>query len=171
MKHTPVSQANSLESKTLLYNLPDSEVDSSGSQLSLAVKAAGYNVSPRVLIGQWNCWSITVEEFLATLSTPSEQGSQPRGETSFTPGQWTYQRAAHDTVIDSNGIEVAWVSPLNGAPDGESAANARLIAAAPDLLEACVELVDFFACLRPDQQSALESFRKAKAAISKALNT
>jgi hypothetical protein len=53
---------------TLLHNLPEYEVDNSGSGLSKAVKGAGYDVSPRNLINGWNCWNTTVEDFLKQLS-------------------------------------------------------------------------------------------------------
>jgi len=56
------------EQAAKLYDLPDYEVDNSGSDLAKAVKAAGYDVSPRNLINSWNCWNMTTAEFKAQLS-------------------------------------------------------------------------------------------------------
>ncbi|MFO0447419.1 MAG: hypothetical protein ACK52I_01800 [Pseudomonadota bacterium] len=53
-------------------------------------------------------------------------------ETKHTPGPW--KRSYRN--ITANGVIVARVLPAEGGPEQE-AANARLIAAAPDLLAAC----------------------------------
>ena len=55
-----------------------------------------------------------------------------------TPGPWTVE--AYDLVL-ANGLRVADCK-VSGASLDETAANARLIAAAPDLLEALERLAD-----------------------------
>jgi len=86
--------------------------------------------------------------------------------TKHTPGPWM-----------ESSFEV-W-SPLNGkrfgkvvanlrraeAPDDEARANALLIAAAPDLLAACVE---FVRKLEAGEAKSKRSYEQMKAAISKA---
>ena len=85
---------------------------------------------------------------MATITTTTDAG---RGEAKHTPGPWSVDRDEHETVI--RGIypcNIGTIEPLvctvnpykpvggikcgcGGDPD----ANARLIAAAPDLLAAC----------------------------------
>ena len=80
-----------------------------------------------------------------------------------TPGPWT-----------ANGSEVnmaTWVHQNNGkrictmAMSPEDWNNARLIAAAPDLLESLVSLVDWFEQHKPE---AAQNLQKARAAIARA---
>ena len=65
--------------------------------------------------------------------------------TDHTPGPWHVIEACYEAYrgshsIGSVDVRVAKVA-RNGVDDVEGEANARLIAAAPDLLEACVEAI------------------------------
>lgn len=66
------------------------------------------------------------------------------------------------SVITGDGVDRITISELHG-PEAEVKANARLIAAAPDLLEACKVLVELFP--ESEQIRGMESVR---AAIAKA---
>jgi len=55
---------------TLLYDLPDDAVDLCGGELYAAMQAAGYDITPRNLINDWNCWGRSVGWFLAQLTAP-----------------------------------------------------------------------------------------------------
>jgi hypothetical protein len=87
-------------------------------------------------------------------------------ETKFTPGPWranrTSVRALKRTVAD---CEFADVSPLRVHP--EDMANARLIAAAPDLYEALVAITDQME-LVGDARKDAPFIETARAAIAKA---
>ncbi len=82
--------------------------------------------------------------------------------SAYTPGPWFIEatsRIGHHAVIDGDGFTIC-----NPSPMGE--ANARLIANAPDMLEALQNLVDY---LGADVDNGLdELLTKARAAIEKA---
>ena len=59
----------------------------------------------------------------------------------FTPGPWATKAPSWD-VYDSDGFTIAEVYPLT-FKGHHTEANARLIAAAPDLLEACNVAIRF----------------------------
>ena len=90
--------------------------------------------------------------------------------TSHTPGPWEMRR-----LIDKDGIPYATLYEAHidigpcmiWAPVGneEQEANARLIAAAPDLLEACKLLL---MCSLANDVSGREMIRKARLAVEKA---
>lgn len=75
---------------------------------------------------------------------------------SHTPGPWTMRTVSTSAGVCHRVYPEAWGDPpshgaiclyddqtsLNPHPDGEQIANARLIAAAPEMLEALEELVD-----------------------------
>ena len=70
-------------------------------------------------------------------------------KTQHTPGQWEADiRLAQSTVIDKNGNIIADIARDSNSctaqtyTDENIAANARLIAAAPELLAACEALVE-----------------------------
>ena len=92
--------------------------------------------------------------------------------SNHTPGPWlivsTYVRTAINTA---QGIHVAMVNWWKGISVKEHEANARLIAAAPDMLEALEWLSNEFDC-RDDEYGVVgftrDEFRKAEAAIRKA---
>ncbi len=107
---------------------------------------------------------------------------------SHTPGPWTVD-TGHRTDIDrtvfahspihNNPIAIARVygEGVMASPDAEKIANARLIAAAPDLLAALNDAAAGFAVLstaglgETHEAFARENFAKAKAAIAKAQGT
>lgn len=66
MKHT-MKTLNELQSEKL-YNLAEWHVDNTGSELTAAVRAAGYDISPRHLINGWNAWNMTVQDFRSALA-------------------------------------------------------------------------------------------------------
>lgn len=87
-----------------------------------------------------------------------------------TPGPWIAKRVRDsetngDLDIDSvDGYHIA--ESIGGLDDGEEEANARLIAAAPDLLHACAAIVEW--CDKnPPAGDALYCINQARAAIAK----
>lgn len=78
---------------------------------------------------------------------------------SYTPGPWYCSGAAFE---DDGGVSYN----LHAADMAISAANARLIAAAPELLEACRSAEDFLATVEDD--AALAIYDQLRAAIAKA---
>ena len=93
-------------------------------------------------------------------------------ETKHTPGPWILHPTAHHPAVRSIGTpytgprRICTVGTMNGNPVDK--ANARLIAAAPELLEAAIELKDV--CNRPAAaRTRAEAWRKLDKAIAKAL--
>ena len=93
-------------------------------------------------------------------------------ETKHTPGPWILHPTAHHPAVRSIGTpdtgprRICTVGTMNGNPVDK--ANARLIAAAPELLEAAIELKDV--CNRPSAaRTRAEAWRKLDKAIAKAL--
>ena len=90
-------------------------------------------------------------------------------QSSFTPGPWFCPTPLHGTFyvearIDGGMLqEVASCGPT--AEPSQQAANARLLAAAPELLEALTDCVEHMHWTQPQGEAAL---KKAKAAIAKA---
>ena len=61
-----------------------------------------------------------------------------------TPGPWTYTDNGEEITIDCGeiyGAAVLWAGDSDDWPHAQQLANARLIAAAPQLLEACKAFV------------------------------
>jgi hypothetical protein len=52
-----------------LCDLPDFQVDDSGSDLAAAVRMSGYSESPRKVINDLGHWRSTVGEFLVVIAT------------------------------------------------------------------------------------------------------
>lgn len=109
-------------------------------------------------------------------------------KTAHTPGPWIIREGdewTHDVVTlegEMNGEPMYWnVASANGRRD-QVDANVRLIAAAPDLLEACLTLIawddaennaeafdkDQGKAWRERQALCAASFEKARAALAKA---
>lgn len=95
--------------------------------------------------------------------------------TDHTPGPWHVIEACYEAYrgshsIGSVDVRVAKVA-RNGVDDVEGEANARLIAAAPDLLEALYLLVVDVRVAEVDKDGGMrfsERIRHAEAAIAKA---
>ena len=95
---------------------------------------------------------------------------------SHTPGPWAWKIEGFDgyKLIAKDGTKVA----DDGSADGEyggwmndpNEPNARLIAAAPDLLDACQLIVNAFDVLKPASAARVEPLQinAARAAIAKA---
>jgi hypothetical protein len=85
----------------------------------------------------------------------------------YTPGPWVAPKraAALGDVCTEDGHKVCMLWGMNSLPEGSPRANARLIAAAPELLEACKELLAFIDFVGKTQD---ESIPLARAAIAKA---
>ena len=93
-------------------------------------------------------------------------------ETKHTPGPWELHPTALHPAVRSVGTaeagprRICTVGTMNGNPVDKE--NARLIAAAPELLEAAIELKDV--CNRPSAaRTRAEAWRKLDKAIAKAL--
>lgn len=86
-----------------------------------------------------------------------------------TPGPWTADiDSSHHRAVVRNGMEPLAEMWMTGKPQAEREANARLIAAAPELLEALDSLVS--ACELPGDHCEIEqALPAATAAIEKAL--
>lgn len=99
-------------------------------------------------------------------------------DVKHTPGPWTSYPCnleRYSRVITANGamVQIAMTKEIYGdcktyGLGEETTANARLIAAAPELLEAAIELKDV--CNRPSAaRTRAEAWRKLDKAIAKAL--
>lgn len=88
-------------------------------------------------------------------------------ETKHTPGPWHVGDHRGIIVYDVNGIAIADAKTFHGKHgEGAAEANARLIAAAPELLEALIALVEFDPSIHRKEGPA--RYAKAREAISKA---
>jgi hypothetical protein len=127
--------------------------------------------------------SVADVEF-AALDRPE---ADPSGVTlaAHTPGPWTASgctvyageimlgctycegnRELHPVICDSELLPDS--TGIHGSGWDESGANARLIAAAPDLLEACLWLIARVPTNAPDGKSQIAGIEAARAAIAKA---
>lgn len=89
-------------------------------------------------------------------------------QAKHTPGPWDCGVVVNLRCIDTDefGFSIAWINTDNHNKIEEAKANARLIAAAPELLEALEEIVS---AADGDGWSQLDAdLRKARAAIAKA---
>lgn len=88
-----------------------------------------------------------------------------------TPAPWNYNDNISGAITDSNGDKVVCAHPVLYVNSKEMKANAHLIAAAPELLEALQKLLkyhDDFYGIEPDEDPE-HPLAIAKAAIAKAL--
>jgi hypothetical protein len=106
------------------------------------------------------------------LQVRSRSGLAFKHGVEHTPGPWILHPTAHHPAVRSIGTpdtgprRICTVGTMNGNPVDK--ANARLIAAAPELLEAAIELKDV--CNRPSAaRTRAEAWRKLDKAIAKAL--
>jgi len=94
-----------------------------------------------------------------------------RMETKHTPWPWAHHNTPTPFIyVNAGGLPICqiYTSTAHGQSMGEQFANARLIAAAPELLEAAIELKDV--CNRPSAaRTRAEAWRKLDKAIAKAL--
>lgn len=100
-----------------------------------------------------------------------------KSEAKHTPGPWKSTVLRYGARIESDGASVAWVGPddTRECADGRivevmtkrAVANARLIAAAPDLLEALKDLVECD-CAAYELDAANCEHARARAAIARA---
>lgn len=88
--------------------------------------------------------------------------------TKHTPGPWAvdYSGPARIAIVDTSGSEVALCSKQNDDGDTDEA-NARLIAASPELFEACKVLLAT-GSFNKHGEHAEQAARFARAAIDKA---
>lgn len=82
-----------------------------------------------------------------------------------TPGPW---KCEEHVIVDEDGQQVASVLPFYDEKEAESLADARLIAAAPELLAACKTLADYVANLEGGNGRDYGIVKVARAAIARA---
>jgi hypothetical protein len=87
-----------------------------------------------------------------------------------TKGEWIVEKElGYDCDVIYKGGEICWLG-LSDVIDEEKVANAKLIAAAPELLEACVMALEAVKELHEHQEGWHEEQSFLEAAINKALN-
>jgi type VI protein secretion system component VasF len=108
----------------------------------------------------------------ALAVSEASQAAIKRENAKHTPGPWEVHPTTLHPAVRSVGTanaaprRICTVGSMNGNPVDER--NARLIAAAPELLEAAIELKDV--CNRPAAaRTRAEAWRKLDAAIAKAI--
>lgn len=94
-------------------------------------------------------------------------------ESKHTPGPWLYANRSAGAHIHANDGEIAWLRSYMGIADKQIDANARLIAAAPELLEIVeafiAETVDYATINNlgdPEKQHNVKWARKILATLS-----
>ena len=89
-----------------------------------------------------------------------------------TKGKWSITGTGEQrTMINGSSIDVWWNLPSSDASEDEGKANAKLIAAAPDLLKACIHALEM--CedrVTPTENDLTIMAGRLKAPINKALN-
>jgi len=80
----------------------------------------------------------------------------------FTPGPW---KVLAGTIIETDDHDEKWIATVPEIPFYETRANARLIAAAPELLESCEKLLGAIECWIANPEDVVAN---ARAAIAKA---
>ena len=90
-------------------------------------------------------------------------------QTQHTPGPWRYCKENGSPTSGCHmiaGATPGYLAEVRDCGSGDVGANARLIAAAPELLAALVEAVDLIETISPMEGDTL---RRARAAIAKAV--
>jgi hypothetical protein len=89
-----------------------------------------------------------------------------------TKGEWKITGTSEQrTMINGSTIDVWWNLSLSDVSEDEGKANAKLIAAAPDLLKACIHALEM--CedrVTPTENDLTIMAGRLKAPINKALN-
>ena len=88
-----------------------------------------------------------------------------------TPGPWAHHNTPTPFIyVNAGGLPICqiYTSTAHGQSMGEQFANARLIAAAPELLEALQKMLPELRGLSIVSDTAAEMLREAEAAIAKA---
>ena len=92
-----------------------------------------------------------------------------------TPGPWAYDEDSKEVFSSSDGYAMGWIALVKGNadsgrdfPEQERLANARLIAAAPELLAALRDLVAYDEGSSDEDSYGHELFVRCLAAIAKA---
>lgn len=98
--------------------------------------------------------------------------------TKHTPGPWEIGETARDCILGRNGCRFT-ICVMQNTHRPEQKANARLIAAAPELLEACLAAVDDLEWHQaqdaemsecdPEEVAGIGSLEFLRAAIAKAI--
>jgi len=87
-------------------------------------------------------------------------------KSTHTPAPWSVEKRGHADDICAKGYGV--VCEMPDEPDSEARANARLIAAAPDLLEACKGVLHHNSAVKAEYQLPQSLIRQIQSAIAKA---
>lgn len=99
------------------------------------------------------------------MGAPSTSG------TSHTPGPWAQTYSKNPQIVGTvSGKDIASTSARN-VPLAQSEANARLIAAAPEMLEALQTLVESLTWEEKRSGTTYSGLEDARAAIAKATGT
>ncbi len=131
------------------------------------------------------CKNLSLTDHMTTPTTPPEAPREAGSRTQHTPGPWLIDRLTRRWGGNTNnryrhmiqrgeGDEFPSIAevPSNWTPyqdDHVAEANARLIAAAPDLLAACRELLRYFVPSRDRMNAEQEAaFNTVRAAIARA---
>ena len=92
-------------------------------------------------------------------------------ETKHTPGPWAYHNTPTPFIhVAAGGLPICqiYTSTAHGQSMGEQFANARLIAAAPELLEALKACAAVCAGETMNKRGLISALEQARAAIAKA---
>ena len=114
---------------------------------------------------------IRLEKYRAAAPAASKasQANAKRENATHTPGPWVVHPTAHHPAVRSVGTSdtgprrICTVGSMNGNPVDKK--NARLIAAAPELLEALTGLIDLYDGINHEGFAIVSN---ARAAIAKA---
>lgn len=86
----------------------------------------------------------------------------------WTPGPWTYRQLKRSIQISGYGKNVATIALSAHLDNADNEANAAIIAAAPDLYDALVDMVQTYWEDAKDYEPPPSMVQKAKRALAKA---